>query len=344
MDGHNAEGAVMEGMLGLIGSILGVAAQAKAQEDQKQLEYQNLFETKRENRFREKLATSSKTDANGNTVYYDPALKQWKIRTSPETGKILEGQQVQELAGLTEDAPRNRAAAVRRDARSQTGDEEFNRLLTDYKYRPKKSEADYVGDATTTAMYSRRRGSSEAAAAVNQALIRNGNSSNIPAVFQAARDAEAQDFESVLSGAKRQGQQDYLNFEGGKDQKSRAELDFFHGLANDTENTPVRFGGQNADLSNERDSGLQQFLQVLSQSQSSRGNATGDLAQALGRTPDFSSLASSLGKIGGSMGGGMGKASLASDPAASGGGIDPAFWSVLGDMGYLSPSKTKNGF
>ncbi|HWV46788.1 MAG TPA: hypothetical protein VN039_12360 [Nitrospira sp.] len=328
----------MEAIGGIIASLLGVAAQAQAENDQKNLGYANLFETKRENREREKLAESSQTDAYGNKIYYDPLTRAWKIQSTPTTKNILDAEQSEQLKSLTSDAARNRSAAIRKDQRAQQANDLFTQALTDYKYRPQQSEADYVGDATKEALLSRRAGAAEAAAAVNKALIRAGNGSQIPAVFNAARDADANEFEQTLLGAKRQGEQDFLNIGGAKDQKAQQQIDFLRSIADDTSDSPIHFGNENDTLANRSSGALSQLLSVLAQDSANRQGAVGPLMDALGRSPDFSGLGSALGRLG-SMGGQQTTSAYPSKTTPQG-TIDGGWWQTMGQMGYLTPSSS----
>jgi hypothetical protein len=333
----------MEGVMGLFGSILGIAAQANAQQQQQNLGYQNLWETERENRFRDKLTTSSQTDAQGNQVYYDPGLKQWKIKLTPTTKGIVDAQQLEQGKSLTEDAPRNRAAAVRKDKRSIAAADDFERAFNDYKYRPQKSEDDFIGDATREALLSRRAGASEAASAVNRSLLRTGNGSDIPAVFKAARDADAQEFEDTLLGAKRQGQKDFLALGGANDAKAQQELEFLRGIADDTDTSPVRFGNDNERLQGSEANALAGQLSGVNQDQSSRTGAMDTLIKLAGQTPDFSSFASALSGLGRGMSGGGATGSV--DGSGSGGQINPQWYMEMMRQGYMKPSvATGNDF
>lgn len=287
-------------ILGVIASLLGIAAQAQAQNDQKNLGYANLYETKRTNRKNEKLATSSRKDAYGNKTFYDPVFG-WQIDTTPTTQGILDAEQAETLASLTEDATRNREQARRKEKRSISAEDEFEEAFNKFKYRPQRSEAEYIADATQEKLLARRKGADEAAANVNKTLLRTGNSSNIPAVFKAAREAEADDFESIMLGGKRQGRQDFLSYEGANDGQDMQELEFLRGIADDTSAMPQRFTNTNQELAATAEGALDQLMQTIHMNEQSRQGATGQLMQVLGNTPDFSPLASSLSRLGGSM-------------------------------------------
>lgn len=294
----------MEAIGGIIAALLSAAAQSQAQNDQKNLGYANLYETKRGNRKREKLATSTQEDALGNRVRYDPAAGRWIIEATPTTKGIMNAEQYEQLTSLREDAGRNREARNRRDERSKLADDEFETVFNNYKYRPKANKAGYEADAISDSLRARKDASANTAAAVNKSLIRSGGGSNIPAVFNAARDAEADEFESVLSGAKSRGRQNFYAEESANNSLFQQELGFLQGLADDSGEAPVRFGNDNARMSGQSDAAMAELLQVLQGNESSRQNAMGTLINVAGNSVDFAPLASALGKLG-SLGAGM---------------------------------------
>lgn len=283
---------------------LGLISESGSQAAQQNLGYANLFETKRSNRKKEELATAEKVDARGNRVFYTPGIG-WQIDLDPETAKILDAEDSETLSSLTEDASRNRNSARRTEQRALMGDEEFEKKFNEYKYRPTKSEDAYIGDAIQESLLARRKGSDEAAANTNKSLLRQGTSSNIPAVFKAARDAEADEFEAALLGGKRQGRQDFLQTEGAKDSKMQQELGFLEGLAGSLEALPQRFTNRAETLTGEAGSAMDELLSVIGQNDQARQGAMGTLMQAVGKSPNFSPLASSLGRLdfSGMMGG-----------------------------------------
>lgn len=289
-------------IFGVIASLLGIGAEAAAQNDQKNLGWANLFETKRTNRKKEKLATSTREDAYGNEITYDPVLG-WQINNTPMTQDILDSEQAETLASLTEDAGRNRNQARRKEERSLAASDDFEYAYNNYKYRPRKTEAEFIGDATAEKMIARRKGADETSAAVNKALIRQGNSSAIPGVFKAARDAEADEFEEALLGGKRQGRQDFYADKSAADGTLMQELEFLRGIANDTTQMSPRFTNLNEALSGMNEGALDQLIATIAQNDQSRQGATGQLMQVLGQSPNFAPLASAMGKLGGGMSG-----------------------------------------
>src|SRR5690606_39718972 len=123
------------------------------------------------------------------------------------------------LKSLTVDASRNRAAAERKDKRSQMTDEQFEKAFNEYKYRPQKSEAEYTGDATRSLLLNREKGLSEASSVLARELMRTGNTSRLPEIFKTADDLYAGTLEEAMIKGKSLGMAQFNEIEGAKDQR-----------------------------------------------------------------------------------------------------------------------------
>lgn len=284
-------------ILGAGASLAGVLAQAGAQQDANNLNWANLFETKRANRKNEKLATATRKDANGNIVQFNSATNEWEVIPSPTTKQILEAEEQETLKSLTVDAGRNRAAAERKDKRSIAADDEFEKAFNEYKYRPEKSEAEYTGDATRALLLNREKGLSEASSVLARELMRTGNTSRLPEIFKTADDLYAGTLEEAMLKGKSLGMAQFNEIEGTKDQKLQSELGFLAGLAGDTTTSPVNFTQKGQELNNTAEGALAQLLATLSSGEGRRMGASAQLAQSLGQSPDFGSLASALSQF-----------------------------------------------
>lgn len=284
-------------LLGALVSAGGIAAQAGASANANNINWANLFETKRANRKAEALQRSSRRDAYGNLLKYTPGVG-WEIDTTPMTAAILGAQQKEELSNLREDAPRNRAAAERMDRRSQMGDEEFRRKLNEFIYRPKVSEAADIQDATNTLLSARRKGLDEAAAMTARQLMRTGGSSEIAGIYKQAGDEYAKTLQDAILEGKRLGratnqqrQTDALQGQGG-------ELQLLKAIADQTTTSPVGRVGYNEQLSGRADAALQQLVNAVQQGNAASQQAYGTLARGVANSaPDFSSLAGYLSRL-----------------------------------------------
>jgi hypothetical protein len=273
----------------IIAALLGLASQQSALQQQANLGYGTLNETKRSNRKQEELATSARTDAYGNRVYYIPGVG-WQIDTTPTTKSILDAEQSEQLASLTEDAPRNRAAAERRDSRSKMADAEFDEAFNRYSNRYRPSEDQFIAEAQDDALDARRKGMDEANAVIARQLLRTGQGSGIGGVYKSAQDAYADDLDMTLATGRDRGRANFAQSVGGADGRDQQELGFLAGLADDTENSPVNFSGTGNQLSAQADSALQTLLATLRGNQSAETSARNNLSGVVGKSVDFSAL------------------------------------------------------
>lgn len=290
----------MAEMFGAIASLAGVLAQAKAQRDANNTNLMNLHEQKRVNRKSEELATSSRTDAYGNKLEYIPGLG-WRTQQTPTTKGILDAQQAEQLASLTKDAPRQRADADRKNKRAIAADEEFEKKFSEYKYRPQGSEAADISDAQQLLLSSRRKGIDEASGVLAKQLIRTGSSGQIPALLKQSGDMFADTLSDALLQGKQIGKQQHRADEDGATSALMKELGFLSSVAGDTTTAPLQYSGIGDAIGGQQDDALQALINTIGQGGNRYSAASGQLAQSLGQSPNFSGLASSLSNLGKSM-------------------------------------------
>lgn len=290
-------------MLSFLGPLLsagvagaGIMAQSSAQGDANAINWRSLLETIRQNREREQMAKASRKDAYGNEINYDE-YNGWDIDLTPITQSILAGQQREQMKSLNEDAPRNRAAAVRMDERSKEGDEQFNKIFNEYKYRDQPSEEELTADAMDLMLRGRSKGLAEAANGFARQLLRTGNTSNVGKVYKQAGDSYADSLAETLLQAKRQGSQDYNSRQAADLSRFTGELGFLKDIADSTTTSPVANPSYNGELSSRADQALSDLLGVTQQSIGNSQRAYAQAAESFGQSPDFSALASALGRI-----------------------------------------------
>lgn len=283
-------------LLGALVSGAGIAAQAGAQQDANNINWMNLFETKRSNRKAESLARSTRRDAYGNELEYIEGLG-WVPRLTESTKKILSGEQRERIKNLNEDAPRARASAVRMDKRSQMADDEFEKVFNEYKFRPKRNEEAYVSDTTQQLLNSRRKGLDEAAALLAKQLMRTGGSSQIANIYKQADDAYAGSLEETMLKGKMAGRQQFNADESADLGRRTDELGFLKGIADTTNDTPAKMSNFNSEITGRSDAALEGLVNAIRSSQGATSNAMGRLATSVGQSPDFGGLASALGRI-----------------------------------------------
>ncbi len=262
------------------------------------INWRAVMEQARANRKQEQLQTADRADAYGNKLVYTPGVG-WEYKLTGSTKGILDAEQRERLTNLREDAPRNRAAAERMDTRSQTADEEYKKRFNEYKYRPEKTEAEYVNDTRQTLLNSRKRGLDEAANAMSKQLLRTGNSSNVGKVYKQAANEYADTLQDVELNAKRLGSQQFRSDRDSDDNAFMKELQMLLGTSNQTTTSPVNFSGFNEQLTGRADQALQQLSQALAQGSQASQRALANYSQGVGNTSlDLSGIARALGSIG----------------------------------------------
>lgn len=286
-------GALLGAGVGLADALLG----ADAQQDANNINWMNLFETKRRNRETEKLAKSSRRDAYGNLLKYTPGIG-WEIDTTPMTESILGAQQKEELESLRKDAPRNRLAAERMDRRSQAADEEFQKKFKQFKYRPQKSEQAEIGDATQQLLRARRKGLDESSAMLSRQLMRTGGSSELASVYKQSNDQYAQSLVDAMLQGKRLGKESYNQQQQTDMQNMGGELNFLKGIADQTTTSPVAQPQIGNQLTQRSDNALSQLIQAIMAGHGPSQSAHNQLASGLANSGlDLSGVASMLSQL-----------------------------------------------
>lgn len=284
-------------MFGAIGSLVSALLGAGAQQNATNLGYAQLNETKRDNRFKQDLATSDQPDAYGDVLKYNKAAKRWEIDLTPLTQSILGAQQKEQLANLTEDAPRNRAAAVRQDRRSQQAADAFETAFNNYRYRPQKSKGAYEGEAVSRALNAQKSGIDQVASILARQALRTGNSGDYASIFKQAADSYANSLAGAIARGKAAGDQSYNSDRSADNANAQQELNFYRGVADDTQNTPVQDPSIGNNLTSQGQSALNRLIQTVSGNQSALSSAYGNLESIVGRSPsiNLSGLDSLLG-------------------------------------------------
>jgi hypothetical protein len=286
-------GPLIGGGVSLIGAIL----DSKEKKAARDLQFMSLMETKRANRQGEQLARATKRDALGNKMEYIAGVG-WVPELTALTESILGEEQKENLAQLTEDMPRERAARRRRDVRSQGADTEFQRAFNDYKYRPQHTEAESVGDATTTLLNARKKGLNEAGGTLGRQLLRTGGGSGLEGLYRNVGNQYADSLEDAILKGKMLGKESHRTAQDAEERSLQSRLGFLRGVADDTATTQPRQSTTNRDLSTRMDSAQQSLLRAIESARGASQTGYRDLAEAQGRTSlDLSGLAQALGKM-----------------------------------------------
>lgn len=286
-------GPLLGAGVGLVQALMGANQQRQATN----LGYLNLYETRRANRRQEKeqrrvndlieaLQTATRTDALGNTISYDDALNEFNTELTPMSQTTVDSQQNELLRQLREDAPRNRAAAERKDRRSQMADEEFEVAFNKYKYRPRQSEQAAISDATSELLSARQTGLKQAQGDIAKTLLRQGNTSALPEAASAIGRQYADTLADALLQGRSIGSQRFREGEAANANQLLTELGQLRAIADDTTTSPVGRSNVAEDLTARSDQALQNLVAAIS----AGGNA---LTNIIGQGRDSNSQAMS---------------------------------------------------
>lgn len=281
-------------VLGAGTSLIGAIMNANAAKRQADIDWMGLQETKRGNRKSEELARSTRTDPYGNKLIYTPGVG-WTYDLTGITDQILSAEQGERRKNLLEDAPRERAAGVRRDNRSIAANADFERLMNEYKYRPQKSENAEIADSTDLLLKSRKKGLDEAAATLARQLIRTGGGSGLQGLYKDVGNQYADSMEEAMLKGRSLGKDAFRSRRDSDDAAKRGELDFYRQIAEAGGGSPAQFSSFNSDLSGRADNAQNALLQAIQSSRGASQQAYGQAARSAGQTGiDLSGLASIL--------------------------------------------------
>lgn len=263
------------------------------------INWRAVMETIRANKKQEELATATRGDAYGNKLAYVPGVG-FQYELTGSTKGILDAEQRERLANLTQDAPRNRAAAVRQDERSKTASDEYTKRFNKYRYRAEPSEEEYVADTRQTLLNSRKRGLDEAANLLAKQLLRTGgSSSNVAKVYKDAGREFADSLEDVNLKAKSVGKQQFRQDRDSDLNSILGELNSLRGVADDVTTTPVQFSNFNEQLTGGADNALRNLQATLASGSDRVRQGLQSYAQSAGNnTLDLSGIAKLLVSMG----------------------------------------------
>ena len=261
--------------------------QSRAQAMANQVAWRNLFEQQRMNREILDLQKAGRTDAYGNRLEYVPGLG-WLSRPTPTTKSLMDAEQAELRRGLLEDAPRNRAAAVRQDKRSQQADELYRDAVNNYKYRPEQREGTYVADAVEELLRGRQMAKSEASNVLARQVARSGGSpQNVSRIYQDAVNGTSDDIIQLLLQGKRLGKAEYRADQETRDAPLLRDLDMWRSVANDVVTSPVNSSGHGQNINRGLEGALADLTGAMQGAQRASSSAYGQLLQQLGQSPSF---------------------------------------------------------
>lgn len=259
--------------LGLGQTILNMGAEKKKQA----LAQASLNETRRSNMESEKLAKASQTDAMGNKVRYIDGIG-WVSEASPIVKAILDAGAREQLTNLREDQPRERAAAIRQDNRSQTAGSAYSKAFDKYRYGKQPNEAEAQADEVLATVADREYNPASAGA-FNQA-IRTDNPQLLRALYGSEQGNKGS-LTAALIRAKRAGTGQYLAEKGARDQAAFGEMGQLRSVADGTPDSAPQYSNANDELAGRQSNAMSQLISVISNNGSKMASAYGNAANSV---------------------------------------------------------------
>ena len=248
-------------MINFLSTALGgldLFSQIMANKKRLALEQAALNETRRSNMANEQLAKAGSIDANGNRVRYIEGLG-FVSEPSAVTKAILDAGNREQLANLREDQPRERAAAVRMDQRSQNADTEYRKAFDKYRYGDKRTEAQDVGDEVLATIADRESAASDPNAYMQ--AVRSGDPNALQALY--TQNGKRSSLFSAILRAKQRGRAQYLAEKNAGDQNTFGELGQLRNAADATEQSAPMMSNANEELMNRQEAAKQQLMQAI---------------------------------------------------------------------------------
>lgn len=209
----------------------------------------------------QELLKSSKTDVYGNTTVYVDGVG-FVSTASPIVQAILNAQTREQLSTLTEDAPKAREARNRKDARSKTADDQYQRVFNEVTSRYRKPSEEYEAESVLSALEDRKGVGNPVSAALVSQAIRSGNPAMVSQLSAAGRGSGGS-VRSTIQTGKDAGFSRYAGRKSAQDQLDFNELGQLRGIANDTDVVSIPYNNTGEMLSNERDSAMSALSQAI---------------------------------------------------------------------------------
>lgn len=254
-------------------AIAGLASALFPDNTQNQLLGMQISEQKNARRNAERMAKSTRKDANGNVTRYSES-EGWITEAAPLIKAILDAQNKEQLKGFTEDAPRARDASVRKDNRSKAAGAEYDEKFAQRTRRNERSEGDYQAEAILSAARKQRKGAPNG---LYTNALRSGNPAMVKAAAAAGNGAEG-DLTDAINAARKTGTGEFLSERSQRDQVDFGELGQLGAVANGTDPANLTASGANEQLAGEQGNAIQQLMAAIQQGGQGVAGAYGNAA------------------------------------------------------------------
>lgn len=228
------------------------------------------------------LAKSTKADAYGNQVYYDPATNSYKIKLDPSQQRILDANNTENFKRSTEDQARAREGNEQNAAIRSRAKGIFDQDANDYQYgKPAVNEGALANQILQGQNADRQSGYAALRSALATQAIRGGNASSIADIGQQVR-SDPNKFFSDAANANMQAAQFAGEQNRAQKQAALQGLTSAGGLATftgDAYNNMGQAGGLDT-TTQQADAGAGNLANALASAYGLKSGARGQLAQA----------------------------------------------------------------
>lgn len=211
----------------------------------------------------ERLAKSPQTDVYGNTTRYVEG-KGFVSEASPIVQAILNAQTREQLSTLTEDAPKAREARNRKDARSRSASDQYERVFNEITSRYRKPQQEYEAEGVLSALESRSDVGNPVAAALVAQAIRSGDPDALSRLAAAGRGKGS--VRNTIQAGKDEGFNRFAQRKSTQDQLDFGELGQLRGIANDTDGVSMPNSNLDSVLSGRSENAMRTLMQAVSNS------------------------------------------------------------------------------
>lgn len=306
-------------MLGAITGLIGAGLQAQAQQNQLEYEYSALNWQKERANQQDWMASAAKSDQYGNVTSYDPVLNKWSVNLSPTQKTLSDDQQKEQLLQLTQDAPAARKVRQAVQQRSQEAQEPYLRASLGYQFDQPPSE-----ESIRSKLTGLMANNDQQTAKLNQSLLmrqaaRLGQGAHASDIIQAT-DANLGNPTNVQNRML-QARQDALKEFGARESLHEEQwgkpMAAWANLMSQGGDIPAI---PRSAITDTTGSQQQAMLQAFNQGSTGVGSAMQNVASAMGKSPDLSSVAKIIASIGQKSGKST-TSSDTSDPSLNLGGV-----------------------
>lgn len=284
--------------LGAITSLVGIGLQAKAQQEQLQLQYKQLYWQQQRAREQDRFAQAGRQDAYGNETYFDKGLNKWMTKLTPAQKEIQQAGEREQRTQLLKDAPAARKIREAVQKRSEEAKAPFNRAKLAYEFNQPPSEA-AIKSELTNLMATNLMAQSKA----NQALLmrsaaRLGTGAKAAEIINSVDQSLGKEQKNTLLAARNQAVQEAAARAAAHETQYGQPMKMWGDLMAQGGNIPdIPRSSLNADLGSAISSQNSAMQQAFRSGTEGVSNAMGGVAAAAGRSPDFSKLSSILAGI-----------------------------------------------